>query len=289
MEVFANVKVELGSLSIEDRFDYYKAVLKDLTIFHDIFMRNVFKQKECTEYVLQIIMGKRDLKVIDQVIQMDFKNLQGRSAIMDCVALDNKGKKYDIEIQQAGENADPKRARYYSGLMDMNTIDPGEDFTSLPESYVIFITRDDTLGYDKPIYHIDRIIREVEEDFKDESHIIYVNSSRRDNTELGRLMRDLHCKDSKDIQSSVLAQRVFELKETQKGVETMCREMDQIYAAGAEFGETKGLAKGVTVGELKKAKEIALKMYIQKRPVEEIASLLEVPVDTVRELVQSNS
>ncbi|RHQ55205.1 hypothetical protein DWY36_16480 [Firmicutes bacterium AF25-13AC] len=289
MEVFANVKVELGSLSIEDRFDYYKAVLKDLTIFHDIFMRNVFKQKECTEYVLQIIMGKRDLKVIDQVIQMDFKNLQGRSAIMDCVALDNKGKKYDIEIQQAGENADPKRARYYSGLMDMNTIDPGEDFTSLPESYVIFITRDDTLGYDKPIYHIDRIIREVEEDFKDESHIIYVNSSRRDNTELGRLMRDLHCKDSKDIQSSVLAQRVFELKETQKGVETMCREMDQIYAAGAEFGETKGLAKGVTVGELKKAKEIALKMYIQKRPVEEIASLLEVPVDTVREWVQSNS
>lgn len=289
MEVFANVKVELGSLSIEDRFDYYKAVLKDLTIFHDIFMRNVFKQKECTEYVLQIIMGKRDLKVIDQVIQMDFKNLQGRSAIMDCVALDNKGKKYDIEIQQAGENADPKRARYYSGLMDMNTIDPGEDFTSLPESYVIFITRDDTLGYDKPIYHIDRIIREVEEDFKDESHIIYVNSSRRDNTELGRLMRDLHCKDSKDIQSSVLAQRVFELKETQKGVETMCREMDQIYAAGAEFGETKGLAKGVTVGELKKAKEIALKMYIQKRPVEEIATLLEVPVDTVREWVQSNS
>ncbi len=289
MEVFANVKVELGSLSIEDRFDYYKAVLKDLTIFHDIFMRNVFKQKECTEYVLQVIMGKRDLKVIDQVIQMDFKNLQGRSAIMDCVALDNKGKKYDIEIQQAGENADPKRARYYSGLMDMNTIDPGEDFTSLPESYVIFITRDDTLGYDKPIYHIDRIIREVEEDFKDESHIIYVNSSRRDNTELGRLMRDLHCKDSKDIQSSVLAQRVFELKETQKGVETMCREMDQIYAAGAEFGETKGLAKGVTVGELKKAKEIALKMYIQKKPVEEIASLLEVPVDTVREWVQSNS
>lgn len=283
------MKVELGSLSIEDRFDYYKAVLKDLTIFHDIFMRNVFKQKECTEYVLQIIMGKRDLKVIDQVIQMDFKNLQGRSAIMDCVALDNKGKKYDIEIQQAGENADPKRARYYSGLMDMNTIDPGEDFTSLPESYVIFITRDDTLGYDKPIYHIDRIIREVEEDFKDESHIIYVNSSRRDNTELGRLMRDLHCKDSKDIQSSVLAQRVFELKETQNGVETMCREMDQIYAAGAEFGETKGLAKGVTVGELKKAKEIALKMYIQKRPVEEIASLLEVPVDTVREWVQSNS
>ena len=27
----------------------------------DIFMRNVFKQKECLEYVLQVIMEKQDL------------------------------------------------------------------------------------------------------------------------------------------------------------------------------------------------------------------------------------
>ena len=47
----------------------------------DIFMRNVFKQKECLEYVLQIIMEKQDLQVIDQIIQKDYKNLQERSAI----------------------------------------------------------------------------------------------------------------------------------------------------------------------------------------------------------------
>ena len=49
----------------------------------DIFMRNVFKQKECLEYVLQIIMEKQDLQVIDQIIQKDYKNLQERSAIQD--------------------------------------------------------------------------------------------------------------------------------------------------------------------------------------------------------------
>ena len=27
--------------------------------------------------------------------------------------------------------------------MDMNTLNPGQDFDDLPESYVIFITRDD--------------------------------------------------------------------------------------------------------------------------------------------------
>ena len=42
--------------------------------------------------------------------------------------------------------------------MDMNTLNPGQDFDDLPESYVIFITRDDTLGYGLPIYHVDRKI-----------------------------------------------------------------------------------------------------------------------------------
>ncbi len=42
--------------------------------------------------------------------------------IMDCVARDSEGKQFDVEIQQDNEGASPKRARYHSGLMDMNTL-----------------------------------------------------------------------------------------------------------------------------------------------------------------------
>ena len=45
-------------------------------------------------------MGKQDLRVIDQIIQKDYKNMQGRSAVMDCVARDSEGKQFDVEIQQ---------------------------------------------------------------------------------------------------------------------------------------------------------------------------------------------
>lgn len=69
-----------------------KSILKDLIIMSNVFLRNVFKKRECTEYVLQVIMDKKDLKVIDQVLQKDYKNLQGRSAILDCVARDSEGK-----------------------------------------------------------------------------------------------------------------------------------------------------------------------------------------------------
>ena len=61
----------------------------------------------------------------------------------------------------------------------MNILNPGQDFDELPESYVLFNTRDDALGYGLPIYHIDRKIEEVSENFKDEAHIIYVNSKKR--------------------------------------------------------------------------------------------------------------
>ena len=103
--------------------------------------------------------------------------------VMDCVARDSEGKQFDVEIQQDNEGASPKRARYHSGLMDMNTLNPGQDFDELPESYVIFITRDDTLGYGLPIYHIDRQIKEIDKTFQDEAHIIYVNSRKQDDTE----------------------------------------------------------------------------------------------------------
>ena len=265
---------------LEVRYERYKGIIKNFTLMSDIFMRNVFKQRECLEYVLQVIMEKQDLKVIEQIIQKDYKNLQGRSAIMDCVARDSEGKQFDVEIQQDNEGASPKRARYHSGLMDMNTLNPGQDFDELPESYVIFITRDDILGYDFPIYHIDRHIKEADDSFQDEAHIIYVNSRKQEDTELGRLMHDLHCKNADEMHSPVLAKRVHELKDTQKGVELMCHEMEKIYSEGMESGEKRG--------ELKKAKETALSLAEMGLPVEKIAKAVNHDVNEVQKWIDEN-
>lgn len=266
----------MKSEELEARYERYKEVLKDLTIMSDVFMRNVFKNRECTEYVLQVIMGKKDLRIIDQVLQKDYKNLQGRLAILDCVARDSEGKHMNVEIQQDNEGASPKRARYHLGLMDMNTLNPGQEFEELPDSYVIFITRDDVLGFGLPIYHINRKIEEVSENFNDEAHIIYVNAKKQDDTELGRLMHDLHCKNAGDMYSKILADRVRKLKETQKGVEFMCREMEQIFSEGIESGE------------LKKAKASALSMAADGMEVDKIAHYLNVSAKMVQEWINES-
>ena len=265
---------------LESRYEKYKGIIKNFTLMSDIFMRNVFKKRECLEYVLQVIMEKQDLHVIDQIIQKDYKNLQGRSAVMDCVARDSTGKQFDVEIQQDNEGASPKRARYHSGLMDMNTLNPGQDFEELPESYVIFITRDDILGYGLPIYHIDRQIKELEEAFQDEAHIIYVNSRKQDDTELGKLMHDLHCKKADEMHSPILAKRVYELKETQKGVELMCHEMEKIYSEGMESGEKRG--------ELKAKKETILSLAEMGIPVNKIAKAVNLSEKDVQKWIDEN-
>lgn len=265
---------------LESRYEKYKGIIKNFTLMSDIFMRNVFKKRECLEYVLQVIMEKQDLYVIDQVIQKDYKNLQGRSAVMDCVARDSTGKQFDVEIQQDNEGASPKRARYHSGLMDMNTLNPEQDFEELPESYVIFITRDDILGYGLPIYHIDRQIKELNEAFQDEAHIIYVNSRKQNDTELGKLMHDLHCKKADEMHSPILAKRVYELKETQKGVELMCHEMEKIYSEGMESGEKRG--------ELKAKKETALSMAEEGMNIQKIARLVKVSEKDVQKWIDEN-
>ena len=110
-------KLTIAPEGLEARYERYRGILKDLTIMSDMFMRNVLKKRECTEYVLQVVMDKKDLTVIDQVLQKDYKNLQGRSSILDCVARDSEGRQMNVEIQQENEGASPKRARY-NGLIN---------------------------------------------------------------------------------------------------------------------------------------------------------------------------
>ena len=275
-------KAALELEGFEERCERYKEKIKDYTIMDDIFMRNVFKKRECVEYILQVVMSKKELQVIDHVLQKDYKNLQGRSAVLDCVAKDETNRQFNIEIQGENEGASPKRARYHSGLLDMNTLNPGEPFEKLSETYVIFITRNDILGYNRAICHINRKVEEENEPFEDREHIIYVNSKKQEDTELGKLMHDLHCKKAKDMHSDILSSRVYELKETEEGIREMCKDMEEIYSEGMESGRLLGLEEGEYIGAEKKAKEMVQSFAKMGFPVQQIAEAAQVTVEVVQ-------
>lgn len=238
-------------------------------------MSKVFEDKACAELLLKIILQK-ELTVKEVTSQYTVKNLQGRSIRLDIFAVDKDNKYYNIEVQNESNEAIPKRARYNSSLIDANITDIGGKYDELPESYVIFITRHDVLKGGKPIYTIERTIKELGNiDFGDESHIIYVNGECQDETEIGKLMHDFFCQNAEDMNYEVLAERVSYFKNETGGVDTMCQISEEIRRDAAEEAKRES------------AMEIALKMLKESTlSVEKIAQITSLTVDEVKALAE---
>lgn len=204
--------------------------IRGFRLIDDDFMNACFDGYiEGTELLLRIILNKQDIHVKRVTTQKVMKNLLGRDIWLDIDADDDSGKEYDIEVQRADKGADRKRARYHSSILDAHLLQPTEDFSQLPETFVIFITENDVIGKGKPLYRIERKIEETDEPFNDGEHIIYVNGADKDaSTELGKLMHDFFCTNADDMHYKELADKVRYFKEDEKGVAVMCKVMEDM-------------------------------------------------------------
>lgn len=174
--------------------------LRGFRLLDDDFFTKCFEgDTECIELILQIVLDKQDLKVVDVRTQVFVENLLNRSVRLDVLATNSVGHKFNIEIQRADKGAGRKRARYNSSMMDANLLEKGEDFEVLPETFVVFITENDVIGKGQPLYRIERCFLETGESFDDGSHILYVNGAYRDESPIGRLMHDFSCTNPSDM------------------------------------------------------------------------------------------
>ena len=218
----------MSSLDFERKHAEDLQRLSALRLLDDDFMNKVFEDKACAEFLLQIILQRSDLKVAQVHVQHEMKNLQGRSARLDILAVDQENRVYNIEIQRDDRGASVKRARYNSSLIDANITEPGEQYEKLNETYVIFITEHNVLKGGRPIYRIERTVQETGESFGDGTHILYVNAQMKDDTALGQLMHDFSCTSADEMHYQILADRVRYFKEDKEGVATMCKIMEDM-------------------------------------------------------------
>ena len=201
-------------------------VLEGLCLLDDFFMTVVFDQNiGTTEFVLNIILGRDDLEVIEVVAQREYKNPVpgGRSIRLDIYAKDSDGKVYDIEVQNENAGADVHRARFHSSMLDTKMLKSSQEFKEIHDSYVIFITRNDYMNLGFPMYHVERNVQESGELFGDGSHILYVNGAWRDDSPVGKLMHDFSCTDPDSMNYALLADRVRYFKKDKEGVQTMSK------------------------------------------------------------------
>ena len=247
--------------------------IRGFRLIDDDFMNACFEGNiEGTELVLRIILNKPDLSVKSVNTQKVMKNLQGRDIWLDIDAIDSDDNELDIEIQRSDKGADRKRARYHSSMIDSHLLRPNQDFSELPESYVIFITENDVIGRGKPLYRIERRIEDIDEPFDDGEHIIYVNGANKDSaTELGKLMHDFFCTDPDDMNFKQLADKVRYFKEDEKGVAAMCKVMEEMRNETAEITKIESAMNLLKLGKL---------------TVEEIANSIGLSIEKVAELAK---
>ena len=240
----------------------YLAMLKDFRLMDDDFMSKCLENApECIELMLRIIIGKKDLKVVKSQTEYPIKSLQGRGVRFDVFAKDSKGREYDIEIQRADRGAEPKRARYNSALMDANALKSGEDFGKLRDMYVIFITETDVMKRGQEVYVYDRTERASGDILNDGSHIVYVNGATRSETEIGKLVHDLRCRDAAKMHFDVLKKRVSQFKNSEEGRRVMCKAVENLVKRGEARGKAEGKRKTMlaTAKRMIKSGMLALK------------------------------
>ncbi len=224
---------QVGRLTVTEQIDQKHQEdlqrLRGFRLLDDDFLTKCFEGDTASiELVLQIVLEKPDLKVLDVRTQVFVENLLNRSVRFDILATDSTNAKINVEIQRADKGAGRKRARYNSSMMDANLLKKGDDFDKLPETWVIFITENDVIGKGLPLYPIERCFIGTGERFEDGSHILYVNGAYRGDTPIGKLMHDFSCTDAADMYYGTLADRVRFFKESKEGIEIMCRAMEDM-------------------------------------------------------------
>ncbi len=216
---------------IQDR-ELLNQIIDNMNLFDDELMSMVFDRNiPAAELLLKIVLRRDNLKVISVVGQKEFQSplVGGRSIRLDILAEDDKGKQYDIEVQKQPKGAHIRRARFNSSMLDSRMLKEGQQFSELRDSYIIFITETDIFGHGIPIYTINRYFEETSEPFNDGSHIVYVNGSYRGNDDIGKLMHDFACRESRNFYYPDLADGIEHFKE-QKGGRAKMSEAVERYA-----------------------------------------------------------
>ena len=263
--------------------------IQKLSLMDNAFMNIVLEDNiPCVEEILRVILKKSDLLVKTVRTQKMFQGFE-RSICLDVYAEDSKGTIYNIEIQLSDEGANPRRARFHSGMIDVHSLKAGHDFKELPEVYVIFITLNDVLGLGKAMYTIHRYIDEQLTPFDDGSHIIYINASAKDDgTEIWKLIHDFRCTEPEKMFFPRLAARVKFFKEDEEGVDVMTNYFEERQAKAVEKAVKKAEQKAAKEAAKEAAESFVLNLLnIGKLTMEEIAKCSGLTLRKVQTLAKT--
>lgn len=231
---------------------------RDLTFSDWPMFDKVMREPSVCKEFLEVVLGF-EIERLDYIDDEKtfFPEVGSKSIRMDVFAK-GSGKVFDIEMQTRRDASLGRRFRYYQGAMDTSSVTVGANYDDLPESYIIFLCKDDPFGLSFPEYTF-RMTCQEDADFDPGCDMTWIalNASCWEKCENEALRTMLEYVWSGKVSDSPFVENIDRLvkranensawKEDAMGLMTLEHHMQ----AQISHAKKEGLAEGMTKGEAK--------------------------------------
>ena len=252
-----------------------KATIANNFIFYKIMRHNPDVCKELLEILLEMEIDHIEMRG-EETIETDY----GSKSVRLDVYAKNDTHAFNIEIQATDTYELPERSRYYQGSIDIDSLQSGQKYKEMKDSYVIFICIPDIFEKGLPCYTFENLCREdTSIQLKDRAYKLFFIASNCDkilNEKQKSFLEIVIGRKPSDKFTERLIQLTEEAKQnTQWKRQYMDWERQRTY--------------DIEYGKEQKAVETAIKMLEKKYSIQDITEITGLSLERVQKLQEQNS
>ena len=160
-----------------------RKTLQDLTIKDNFLFGAVMSVEENCKGFLEMVLGFSIAQVVVSKEKSIVYHPEYKGVRLDIYAEDENHTHYNVEMQVKKKTALGKRSRYYHSQMVMEALASGEDYETLPDTFVIFVCDFDPFGEHLYCYTFGNECRENKNVKLDDGSYTIFLSTRGENEE----------------------------------------------------------------------------------------------------------
>lgn len=260
---------------------------EELELKDDFMFGLIMHDPKYVKPFLEMILKIKIRKVVYPQSQKSIDLSANAKAIrLDVYVEDDQNTVFNLEMQTSDNRNLPKRMRYYQGVIDLNILQKGQDYTKLKKSYVIFICTFDPFGEGRHIYTFCNICQENTALTLDDDAVKIILSTKGTmddvSPEMKRILDYIDGKGASDEYTKQLEEAVRSARQNESwrlGYMTLEYEYRQRYEEGLKEGEETGIAK---------TNERSIrKLYKRGESIASIAEFVELDEEAVKRIIKA--
>lgn len=262
---------------------------EELELRDDFMFSRIMSDPKFVKPLLETILGVKIRKIVYPQTQKTIDlSLQAKGIRQDVYVEDDQNTVFNLEMQTSDGANLPKRMRYYQGMIDLNILDKGQDYTTLKKSYVIFICTFDPFGEGWHVYIFCNTCQENTALTLDDDAVKIILSTKGTmddvSPEMKRILDYIDGKGASDKFTEELEEAVCSARQNERwrlDYMTLEYEYRQRYLEGKEEGREEGRAEGRAEGR----ERTIQKLHERGESIASIADIVELNEEEVKRVI----